>query len=131
MSVCVFLRGGGGDVEHVTSGGEVHRQGCMETGDHIMIAASNCQTKKNLTKSAKSDKPNKILEKSLSNEKTHCMSDKYEKNLHTDNISPLKKYGAKPIRVDYGNAGAALWSHVGSARARYDLRPLYKAPRET
>ena len=53
-----------------------------------MIAANIFQTKKNRTKSAKNDKPNKILEKSFSNEKTYCMSDKYEKKLHTDNISP-------------------------------------------
>ena len=33
-------------IEHVTSGGEVHKQGCMETRDHIMIAANIFQIKK-------------------------------------------------------------------------------------
>ena len=42
--VRVFFPWGGG-VEHATSAGEVHKQGCMETGDRIMIAANTFQMK--------------------------------------------------------------------------------------
>ena len=44
ICVRVFFPWGGG-VEHVTSAGEVHKQGCMETGDRIMIAANTFQMK--------------------------------------------------------------------------------------
>ena len=44
ICVRVFFPCGGG-VEHVTSAGEVHKQGCMETGDRIMIAANTFQMK--------------------------------------------------------------------------------------